>query len=58
MDVHIQTYMGKCNMCAVPYDFIGMVETREEDMEYVFQRSGLSRILVRPCISDSYIYRP
>ena len=37
-DPHLNFFWRKCDMCKMPYDVIGKVETMEEDLNYIFSK--------------------
>ena len=34
-DAHLVSYWWKCDMCRIPYNVIGKVETSKQDMDYI-----------------------
>ena len=46
-DVHIMGYQDKCDVCNLPYNFIGKVETLEIDDRFVVDAVGISDNVVR-----------
>ena len=44
-DNHVRSFVGKCDMCTLSYDVIARAETAEEDMAFIFAKTGLDRIL-------------
>lgn len=40
-DVHIQSFASRCNICSLNYDFIGKMETFDQDLRHIIQEAHL-----------------
>lgn len=45
MDIHWIPFYRRCDYCNIDYDFIGKVETFNEDVKFIFEKSGLDKTL-------------
>ena len=45
MDIHLTPFYRRCDYCNIDYDFIGKVETFNEDVKFIFEKSGLNKTL-------------
>ena len=45
INIHWKPFTSECSYCNIKYDVIGRMETFNEDVKYIFKKSGLSSIL-------------
>ncbi|CAG5120710.1 unnamed protein product [Candidula unifasciata] len=58
MNEHWEKYYKLCHPCWIQYDFIGKLETLEEDSQYILEKNSLSEKVKVPSRLDSkYTYK-
>ena len=45
INIHWKPFASECSYCSIKYDVIGRMETFNEDVKYIFEKSDLSSIL-------------
>ena len=42
-DIHVRPFWSHCDVCHIPYDFIGKLETSKEDTRAILDKMGIEQ---------------
>lgn len=57
VNVHLEFFWRRCDLCKVDFDVIGKVETASKDTQYIFNKVKTS-VLQKKINKNSFIFRP